>query len=60
MIICPVCNAENLDYDSFCAECGSIIGGTTGQLNTGTVLQERYQIVKVIWSRGNGSSIPGT
>lgn len=55
MIICPVCKAENLDFDSFCKDCGSNIGGTTGNLSTGAVLQERYQIVKVIGRGGMGA-----
>jgi len=55
MIKCPACNAENLEDATFCMECGFSLSGSTGQLNAGVVLQDRYRVIKVLGRGGMGA-----
>lgn len=56
MTRCPVCNTNLPDNSKFCLECGySFSGGQTGQLNTDTILEHRYVIVKTLGRGGMGA-----
>lgn len=55
MIKCPACHAENLEEDTYCSECGFSMSGSTGQLNAGVVLQDRYKVIKVLGRGGMGA-----
>lgn len=52
---CPACNAENLEEAAFCSECGFSLSGSTGQLNAGVLLQNRYKVIKVLGRGGMGA-----
>ena len=52
MQTCPACNAQNQDTANFCAFCGHRLAGL---LSTGTVLQGRYRITKLLGKGGMGA-----
>ena len=52
MQICPVCNSQNSDTATACAYCGQSL---TGLLATGTLLQERYSITRLLGRGGMGA-----
>lgn len=56
MTKCPVCGSENSKTSSFCSNCGYNFTGTqTGQLNTNTILEDRYIIVRTLGKGGMGA-----
>ena len=59
--VCPKCNAYNSDSAKFCAECGCLIEKTeanrhyTSIIEEGTLLVNRYKIVRLVKSGGMGA-----
>jgi serine/threonine-protein kinase len=49
---CPQCDAEVLDIDVKCGECGASLGSTGAQRLVGTVVLSQYEIVDVLGQGG--------
>lgn len=53
---CPKCNTANPDKSKFCSQCGHTFNySQTGKLNTDTLLEGRYLIIKTLGQGGMGA-----
>lgn len=55
MAVCPSCNFDNPNDDTFCPKCGFDVKGATGRLPPDALLENRYLIVETIGRGGMGA-----
>ena len=55
MAVCPACNTQTGEGQNFCFKCGSSLQTTTSQLQSGTILENRYKVIEPLGNGGMGA-----